>query len=77
MNKSRRKELDKAIDLLYDALMIVENVRSEEQDSFDNLPDSLQTSETGETLEDNANRLDDVYSFVEDQMNELEDIKGN
>ena len=77
MNKSRRKELDKAIDLLYDALMIVENVRSEEQDSFDNLPNSLQTSETGETLEDNANRLDDVYSFVEDQMNELEDIKGN
>lgn len=54
MNKQRRKELaeaieklEKAIAMLEEAKETVECVTEEEQEAYDNMPESLQCSERG------------------------------
>ena len=74
MNNTRRKQLQKAIELISDAYSIIEEVRQDEQESFDNLPDGIQESERGQLMEENAYRLDEIYSYLQDQEIELEDI---
>lgn len=74
MNKVRRKELNRALDMLAEARAIIEAMREEEQECFDNMPEGLQCSELGEKIEENADRLDDIVSCIEDQENELDDI---
>lgn len=51
MNKARRKDIARAIELMEQAYGILETVVGEEQEAFDNLPESLQSSERGETME--------------------------
>ncbi|WP_270368217.1 hypothetical protein [Eubacterium ramulus] len=74
MNKVRRKRIQEAISKLEEAKQILEEVQVEEQDSFDNLPGSLQDSEKGEQLSDNISFLDDVVSDLDDQMGQLEEL---
>lgn len=74
MNKARRKELNKALEMLSEARSIIEAMMEEEQESFDNMPESLQSSELGEKIEENASRLEDIISYIEDQENELEEV---
>lgn len=74
MNKVRRKRIQEAISKLEEAKQILEEVQVEEQDSFDNLPGSLQDSEKGEQLSDNISFLDDVVSNLDDQMGQLEKL---
>lgn len=74
MNKPRRRELNKALELLRQAREIIDNMAEEEQDCFDNMPEGLQVSELGEKIEENAGRLVDIAEYIEEQENELEDI---
>ena len=62
MNKVRRKTLDTAKGLIEKALELIQEVRDDEQDAYDNMPESLQDSSRGEAM------IDAVYS-----MNELDD----
>lgn len=74
MNKPRRKELSKALQMIIDAMHIIEQVQEEEQESFDNMPEGLQSSELGEKIEENAERLYEIYDNLNDMESELEDI---
>lgn len=74
MNAIRRKELMRAIELLDEAKGILESVKDEEQEAFDNLPESFQASERGETMEDNIYNLDEAYSSIEDIVDTIEDM---
>ncbi len=74
MNKVKRKRIQEAISKLEEAKQILEEVQVEEQDSFDNLPGSLQDSEKGEQISDNISFLDDVVSDLDDQMGQLEEL---
>jgi len=73
MNKARRKEIARAIELIEEAREILENVRDEEQDAFDNMPESIQSSERGEAMEEYISILDD---FIDERLSadELEEI---
>lgn len=71
MNAARRKEIERAIDLLYQAKEIIENVRDDEQDAYDNMPESLQYSERGERMSENVDALDNAAD------NDIEDIITN
>lgn len=66
MNAARRKMIAKAIELLDEAKGILESVKDEEQEAFDNLPESFQASERGETMEDNIYNLDEAYDSIEE-----------
>lgn len=74
MNKQRRKRLSEATDLLASALSIIEEVKSEEEEAFENLPESLQTSERGEQMEEYISILDDVYGSIEELDIQISEI---
>lgn len=67
MNKTRRKEIDKAIALLEsassalsDAHSILEQVSSEERETYDNMPDSLKEGDRGQATDNAATILEEV-----------------
>ncbi|MBR4499795.1 MAG: hypothetical protein IKP11_04575 [Paludibacteraceae bacterium] len=75
MNAARRKEIERAIDLLYQAKEIIENVRDDEQDAYDNMPESLQYSERGERMSENVDALDNAADYdIEDIITNLNEI---
>lgn len=77
MNADRRKQLDNAILLLEKAKEIIEDVASQEQDSYDNLSEGLQQSERGQQMEAAAEALGNCSSNLEDAISELNDAKGD
>lgn len=74
MNQVRRNELRKAADMINEARMIVEAMQQEEQEALDNLPEGLQESDRGTVLASNAERLEDVADYLDEQEQEIEDI---
>lgn len=74
MNKLRRKEIAKAIELLEQAREILEQVKDDEQDAFDNLPESFQYSERGEEMEDCIYTIEEFLDSLD--TDELQEIVG-
>jgi tRNA U34 2-thiouridine synthase MnmA/TrmU len=74
MNKPRRKELQKALELLEQARDIIGAVMEEEQDAYDNLPDGIQDGEQGCNMSDNISDLEDVVDELDSQCENIEDI---
>lgn len=72
MNNDRRKEINKAIALMQEALAILETARNEEQDYYDNMPENLQSSDRGCAAEAAASDLDDACSSLEDVIGSAE-----
>ena len=68
MNKLRRKEIGKAIQLLDEAKEILETARDEEQEYFDSMPESLQGGDKGQEAEIAVGILDDVVSMLDDAL---------
>lgn len=71
MNKDRRKELEKALSLIEDAKGIVECVKDEEQDRFDNLTEGLQAAERGQKMEENCQTLEDAIGQLEEAIDNI------
>ena len=69
MNKERRQELGDVIDYLDDAIDRLEEIISDEEDSFDNLPEGLQYSRTGDSMQE---AMDKMRGFCDD----IEEVKG-
>ena len=72
MNKVRRKELARVVDLLDQARDLLEIIRDEEQEAFDNLPESIQCSERGETMEDYISTMEEMLDYLD--TGELQEI---
>ena len=51
MNKNRRKQLERIVEQLENLRDDLEMLKDEEQECFDNLPESLQESEKGEMMQ--------------------------
>ena len=51
MNKQRRNRIAEALELISQARDILEEVKDEEQESYENLPESLQYGERGEQMQ--------------------------
>lgn len=70
MNKAREKALFKAITALQEALSAgesdFETIRDEEQEYFDNMPESLQDSERGERANSFIEALEEVLNSISD-----------
>ena len=72
MNNDRRKEINKAIALMQEALSIIETARDEEGDYYDNMPENLQDSPRGQAAEQSYGFLEDAYCTLEDAINAAE-----
>ena len=51
MNRERRKRLQEAFDKIAEAQEILSEVRDEEQEAYENLPENFQYGERGEEMQ--------------------------
>lgn len=70
MNADRRKRISTLISTIEQALSEIETLRDEEQDVYDNMPESIQGGEKGERAQAAADALGEA-------ANDLESVKGN
>ena len=76
MNNTRRKAIMKIAERLEELKTDFELLRDEEQEAFDNMPESIQESERGEHVENIIYNMDEVLENLESAcytMNALED----
>ena len=76
MNDDRRKRITEAMEHLSLSREILEVVRDEEQEAFENLPENLQESDRGQKMEEAADALDTAISDLEDVESSLEECKA-
>lgn len=74
MNAKRRKQLANAVEVLNNVLELLEEVTADEQDAYDNLPESIQESERGETMQENVDDIEDASSSLQDIIDQLQGI---
>lgn len=74
MNKERRSRINQIISELESLKYDIENVGEEEQEAYDNLPESIQYSKRGESMSDNVSDLEDAASNLDDIISTLQDI---
>lgn len=76
MNAERRKRLTDAIAYINKAVQIIEDVRDDEQDSFDNLPESIQSGDRGMLMEECIQGMDEVLEGLDSCISDIEDVKN-
>ncbi|AVR56139.1 hypothetical protein SEA_REDFIELD_53 [Microbacterium phage Redfield] len=82
MNKQRRKDIEAIVSKLADLEALkneiqeaIEQVRDEEQEYYDNMPEGLQQSDRGYAAEEAANQLDEAASMLDDL--DIDSLRGN
>lgn len=76
MNKVRRKSIDTLMARLEDLRLDVEYLQEEEQEAFNNIPESLQESEKGEKIQESIDALEEALSNLEEALENLDTAKG-
>ena len=74
MNNIRRKKIKEIIDNLNNLHGRIEEVLSEEQDAYDNMPEGLQMSDNGMACEDAIDKLEDSMDNLNTAVEILEEI---
>jgi hypothetical protein len=73
VNKSRRAELQKAQALLNEALTMIEGIKDEEEESFENLPEAFQEGDRGEAMQEAIDQMDSAISGIEEAVSCLDE----
>lgn len=76
MNKARRKQLEKVVEVLTAQMEELETIKDEEQEAFDNLPEGIQCTERGETMEENVDELDSIITDLENVIDSINEVIG-
>ena len=80
MNRIRRKDMSKALELLDQAKVlellgqakdIIEACRDEEQEAYDNLPEGIQSSDRGELMDGYIYEMEDAMESIESAMESI------
>ena len=74
MNKARRKRISDAIEKIAEARQELDEICTEEQEGYDNLPEGIQMSENGEKMQNAIDSLTEVDSNLDDALNTLDSI---
>ena len=74
MNATRRKKIQKAIDLMEEAKMLLVEAQEEEQGCLDAMPESFQESEKGEQMQEYIDALEEAVDSFDDLIDPLSDI---
>jgi predicted RNase H-like HicB family nuclease len=76
MNKSRRSRIDEIIQKIEDLTYDIDVLRDEEEESYENLPESIQYSDRGETMSEAIDNLESAISSLEEATEYLNEAKG-
>ena len=74
MNKVRRKKLNNAFELVNQAKDILEEVKCEEQEAYDNLPESIRYGEKGQEMGDYLEMIEEAAGYLDDANSVIEQI---
>jgi uncharacterized coiled-coil DUF342 family protein len=72
MNNARRDQIAKIKETLEDLRGKIEDLQSEEQEAFDNMPESLQQGDRGQASEAAAEALQSALDSVDEAVGYLE-----
>lgn len=82
-NKFRRNNISKAVGILTSAKSMLENANeivndcsNEEHDYIDSIPENLQSGERYDTIERNADLIDDACGYIDDAISALNEAIG-
>ena len=75
MNKARRKWLADVYAAIENAKDELEQIRDEEQESYDNIPESLQETDRANAIYENVDLIDSLISDLEDTLGYFDDIQ--
>ena len=75
MNKARRKELDKASELIAQAQEIVQGAADEEQEYFDGAPENMVESDKYARAEEAAGELIEIADELSEHLDRIETAK--
>jgi len=73
MNKERREELLEVIQSLDDAIDKLNEIRDDEQDAFDSLPEGLQYSSRGDAMQEAIDTLDGFENEITNISTKIEE----
>lgn len=76
MNKERRKEIDRASTLIAEALEIITNVKEQEEEAFDNLPESMQEGDRGQKMQECIDALDTIDTALQEAEAHIDAARG-
>ena len=74
MNKTRRKRLEDIIGKLEEQKDELYQLYEEEQEAYNNMPESLQESERGQIASEFVDSLETEYDSLEDVITNLQEI---
>ena len=74
MNRSKRKKLSRAFDLISEAVEIIENVKDQEQEDMENLPDPFRNGDRGEEMQSFIEMMDEALGYLLDANSVVEQI---
>jgi hypothetical protein len=69
MNAERRKKLSTAWDKIAEGLALIEEVKSDEEDYYENMPESFKEGDKGQ-------KAQDAISELESAIDTLEQLEG-
>ena len=72
MNKVRRKQTEDIIARLQDLMADIELLQEEEQEYYDNMPESFQYGEKGEKAEASIDAYEEAISNIEEAISNLD-----
>lgn len=72
MNKQRRIEIRQALNMIQEATALIEQAAQDEQESFDNMPENMQSGDRGQAAEQAASELQDLQGTLEDVVTTIE-----
>ena len=73
MNKQRRGELAKVIDLLQGVREMLESTKDDEEMTFDNFPESLQESVRGEAMQEAIDNMESALDSIDEAISSVEE----
>ena len=76
MNEPRRKALDDIANKIYVLSWELDELRREEQEYFDNMPENLQCSERGERAEEAISSLEDAVDSLNSALESIGEAIG-
>lgn len=66
--------MGKAFDLVSEAMEILEDIKTEEQESYDNLPDNFRDGDKGEEMQNYIEMLEEASNYLDDANSVIEQI---
>ena len=74
MNKERRKSIERIVDKLNEIQADLTSIRGDEEEAYDNLPEGIQSSERGDSMQEAIEAMDDADGSLKEAIDYLMEI---